>query len=102
MNFWERDSAGYGANTHETHSPTNAGAHNAYGAVETDWQSKIGEYMGKSQDEMMQELLQTADRMKGDGSLNAQSLDDFYSRVSGFLNEEQRARMRALIEMLKR
>ncbi|MBO4380968.1 MAG: hypothetical protein J5815_02300 [Clostridia bacterium] len=90
MHFWERGDNGY-----ETNSSQNV---NTQGG----WQDKINEYADKSQDELMQELLTTATRMRGDGTLKPADLDAFYSRVSGFLNEEQRARMRALIDMLKR
>ena len=79
MNFWERNDA-----------PSD------------NWQDKLGEYANKSQDELMGELLATANRMKGAGTLTARELDDFYGRVEGFLNDEQKARMRSLIEMLKR
>ena len=43
----------------------------------------------------------TANRMRADGNLSSNDLENFYNRVSAFLNEEQRERMRALIEMLK-
>lgn len=90
MHFWERGDNGYEASIKQN---TDA---------QTNWQDKINEYAGKSQDELMHELLSTATRMRGDGSLKSADLDAFYSRVSGFLNEEQKARMRALIDMLKR
>ena len=91
MNFWERN-----GNEYDSYNGKD------FNAEKTDWQSKIGEYASKTQDEMMQELLSTANRMKSDGTLNAQTLDDFYMRVSVFLNDEQKHRMRALIEMLKK
>ncbi|MBR4800163.1 MAG: hypothetical protein IK048_00580 [Clostridia bacterium] len=93
MNFWERNGDGYNEYDNQNANRT---------VNERDWRERIGEYAGRSQDELMQELLSTASRMKGEGTLTARDLDDFYSRVSVFLNDEQRARMRALIETLKR
>ena len=97
MNFWERDDNAY--RQPPKYQSQYGGNENAQG-TET-LQDKINEYAGKSQDELMSELLSTANRMKGAGTLTARELDEFYDKVSGFLNEEQRARMRSLIEMLK-
>lgn len=97
MNFWERGENAYAnnqANQTSYKSEDNAGG-------QADLRDKINEYAVKSQDELMQELLATANRMKGAGTLTARELDDFYNRVAGFLDEEQKARMRALIQMLK-
>lgn len=92
MNFWERN-----GNEYDAYKKTEN--QNASG---TNWQDKIDEYASKSQDELMGELLANASRMKADGTLTPQDLDNFYNRVSAFLNDEQRERMRTLIEMLKR
>ena len=109
MNFWERDEnayknysqkqndKGYGAQTQYFNNSDTA--QNRYNAE--NMQAKINEYAGKSQSELMQELLSTANRMKGEGTLNSKDLDDFYSRASVFLNDEQKERMRTLIDMLK-
>ena len=92
MNFWERTNGGDG------YGKSNDSAVSG----QANWQDKIDEYASKSQDELMRELLSSGARMKADGTLTAQDLDNFYSRVEAFLNDEQRQRMRALIEMLKR
>ena len=88
MNFWEKN---YESDKNNARTQ----------GIQDDLQEKISEYASKSQDELMRELLLTANRMRADGNLSSNDLENFYNRVSAFLNEEQRERMRALIEMLK-
>lgn len=122
MNFWERDENTYknynsnsqraqnASNNRETRANSHFENQNLNDAVGTQsfadssefWQQKVGEYAGKSQHELMQELLSTSSRMKQNGELSGADLDNFYSKVQGFLNEEQRQRMKSLIETLKR
>ena len=99
MNFWERSGDEYSAYGKRPTSNANDGGQ---AGSQDDLQSKINEFAGKSQEELMSELFASANRMKGEGRLTAADLDGFYAKVSGFLNEEQKARMRSLIEALKR
>ncbi|MBQ9276726.1 MAG: hypothetical protein IJ226_03935 [Clostridia bacterium] len=122
MNFWERDEntyKNYNSNSQSAYNASNKRENHAYfqnedtnsnATVDTQsfadssefWQQKVGEYAGKSQQELMQELMSTSARMKQNGELTSADLDNFYSKVQGFLNEEQRQRMKSLIETLKR
>ena len=100
MNFWERDDNFYKFNEKQnTNGFRNA---DTCGVGEDDVRDKINEYASKSQDELMSELLTTATRMKGEGTWTSVDLENFFERVSVFLNSEQRERMRELINMLKR
>lgn len=99
MNFWERNGDEYSAYGSRPTAGANSGGQRG---VQDDLQSKINEFAGKSQEELMSELFASANLLKGEGRLTARDLDEFYGKVSGFLNEEQKARMRSLIEALKR
>lgn len=61
---------------------------------------KINSYKNKSEDELTQELLATAAKLKGDGKLSKKDVDEFYEKAKGFLNEEQLAKLQSLIKML--
>ncbi len=121
MNFWERDEntyKNYNSNSQRAQNVSRGQEDKSYFQNEmrdsnetvgtqnfTDnsefWRQKVGEFAGKSQQELMQELLSTSSRMKQSGELSGADLDDFYNKVQGFLNEEQRQRMKSLIETLK-
>ena len=87
MNFWEsgngETSYGYG------------------GRGQDDFQRKFEEYSAKSEDQLMQELLTTVNRLKAEGKFDVSSLENLYATASPFLGEEQRRRMRGIIDMLK-
>lgn len=59
-------------------------------------------YGGKSEEELMRELEQSADKMKREGKFDPVALENAYDMLSPYLNEEQRARMRSIIDMLIR
>lgn len=65
-----------------------------------EFEKKFEQYKGKSQDELMSELMQVAGKMRADGTFDKQALENFYNSAQGFLNAEQRQRMRSLIDML--
>lgn len=122
MNFWERDEntyKNYNSNSQRAQNVSRGQEDKSYFQNEMRdsnetvgtqnfadnsefWRQKVGEYAGKSQQELMQELLSTSSRMKQSGELSSADLDDFYNKVQGFLNEEQKQRMKSLIETLKR
>ncbi|MDE6402075.1 MAG: hypothetical protein K2L54_05610 [Clostridiales bacterium] len=58
-------------------------------------------YAGKSESELMHELMQTVTAAKSDGSFSAQRLDEFVEFVSPSLDDESRARLSHLVSMIK-
>jgi hypothetical protein len=56
---------------------------------------------GKSEGELMNELVAAVARERGAGNLKNADLDDFAARTAAFLPPEQAARMRELIKGLK-
>lgn len=102
MNFWEnpgqrgdqppRD----GAQTYAGQG----GADRPLGAA--DIADRLGSFGNKSEEQLMSELIAAVNRMKSDGSFDPASLDRLYATAYPFLSESQRARMRGIIDMLKR
>lgn len=62
---------------------------------------KLNEYACKSEEQLLGELAEVARRMKNDGSFDPKALENLYNTSYPFLNDEQRRRMRALIDLLK-
>ncbi|HKL93866.1 MAG TPA: hypothetical protein VJZ69_01120 [Clostridia bacterium] len=69
-------------------------------ADNADIEEKINSYKGKSEDDLMKEMLSTASKLKGEGKLKASDVEEFYEKAKGFLNAEQLAKLRSLIKML--
>jgi hypothetical protein len=63
-------------------------------------QDAIGKYSNMSEGDLMQELFREGS--VSSGKISAQELDNFYNSASGYFSEEQRNKMRVLIEQLKR
>ena len=57
---------------------------------------------GKNEDELLQELLATAAKSKQDGSLNDESLKAFQKTVEPMLNDEQKAKLKDIMERIKK
>lgn len=91
MNFWDRDSYDNQNNTYS----------GCVGKSEAEVRDRIDEYLGKSEDQLMSELSATVARMKKEGSFDPAALENLYNTASPFLNDEQRRRMRSIIEMFK-
>ena len=49
----------------------------------------------------MNDLAATVARMKKEGTFDISALENLYDTASPFLNDEQRSRMRSIIDMLK-
>ena len=59
------------------------------------------QYAGKSQSELMEELMRTAALEKQKGTLTPAMLEQFYNSIGPMLTPEQRERMVALINQIK-
>ena len=65
------------------------------------FEDKFAEYSQKSEEELTARLMDVARRMKAQGTFDAQSLENLYNNAYPMLNDEQRRRMRSIIDMLK-
>lgn len=77
---------------------------NGCGASGMNCDNAMGAYarfQGKSEQELMGELTSLVSRMKADGSFDVESLEKLYATASPMLNDQQKTRMRAIIDMLK-
>lgn len=61
----------------------------------------IEKYSGMSEQELMEELLKTAERGREDGELDNKTLDDIRSKVAPLLTPEQASKLNDLVEGLK-
>ncbi|MDR1906181.1 MAG: hypothetical protein LBQ27_04605 [Clostridiales bacterium] len=68
---------------------------------EQEIKEKIKKFEGKSKSDIMSELVAAVEKGKRDGTLNAAELENFYNRAAPMLNEDQRKKMRDIIEKLK-
>ncbi len=111
MNFWENgnrgsDSRGAGTTSGAMggrYGTTNAGGDpRAYDRdINEDLARRLAGFEGKSEEQLMGELLSSVGRMKSEGSFDPAALDRLYATASQFLSQGQRERMRAIIDMLK-
>ena len=53
------------------------------------------------EEELTAQLLESAKRMKAQGSFDSQALENLYNTAYPMLNDAQRQRMRSIIDMLK-
>lgn len=66
----------------------------------TNPQDAINKFSQMSEGDLMQELFKEGS--VSSGKVSPQELDNFYNNASGYLNSEQLAKMKMLIEQLKR
>lgn len=66
-----------------------------------DFKSKLNDYTSKSESELMDELSKVAQKMREDGTFDADMLERLYITASPMLNQMQRERMRNIIDALK-
>lgn len=64
-------------------------------------QDTISKYEGKSEDEMLIELMKMVDKEKKEGSFNIDAISNFARTAAPMLNQEQREKMEAIIKQLK-
>lgn len=69
---------------------------------EEDIRKTAKTYEGKSDDEMLAEILKMANKGQRDGSFSEAKLDEFVRNVSPILNEKQRERLQKVLSMLRR
>lgn len=58
-------------------------------------------YEGKSEDELMGEILKQVAAGKSSGQLKNSDIEDFYKKVSPMLNREQRKKLDTIINKIK-
>jgi len=77
------------------------GRNGSAGCSEQDVRDKFNEYSSKSEQQLMSELSALVNKMKSDGSFDPQAIENLYNTAAPFLNEMQRERMRAIIDMIR-
>ncbi len=106
MNFWERYDQCNAQNGANRKNPQNNAENSKKDDVnatcsEQSVRDRMAQYEGKSEDQLMSELMSMAARMKNDGTFDAAAMENLFATASPFLNDEQRRRMRSIIDMLK-
>ncbi|MEG1791245.1 MAG: hypothetical protein RR033_00645 [Clostridia bacterium] len=61
----------------------------------------IDSHKGKSQEELMSEIIARAKKERSEGKLSNDDLDNFYQQVAPMLSKEQVARLKSIMKMLK-
>ncbi len=69
--------------------------------AQKSYEDKFAEFSQKSEEELTAQLLESARRMRADGTLDFAALENMYITLSPMLNDFQRERMRNIIDMLK-
>ena len=64
--------------------------------------AQMSQFEGKSEQELMSELMRSVEQGKQDGSFTPEAAEAFMKKVSPMLDDAQRARMRQLMGMLKK
>ena len=113
MNFWERDldlnnqtSQNRQSNNANTkHYTTNTQNISGQQQLKYGQNFNVLEHISRlgnmSEEDRLRELTKTASSMKQTGSFNPQDLERVYQTAGMFMNTEQLARLRTLIDMLK-
>ena len=60
------------------------------------------EYANKSDSDLLRDIMQAANNSKKDGRLSEDKLRQFVASVSPMLNDEQRARLNSVVEMINK
>ncbi|MDR1940456.1 MAG: hypothetical protein LBQ40_06690 [Clostridiales bacterium] len=68
---------------------------------ERELRERIKKYDGKSRDDIMSDLLLAVEKGKRDGTLSPADLESFYQRTAPMLNDEQKKRLREIINQIK-
>lgn len=63
------------------------------GDMAEDVKEKLKQYEGKSEEELMSDLLANVEAAKSEGTFSKEALEEFKSRVAPMLSEEQRRRL---------
>ena len=70
-------------------------------AVESDVERLIEEREGRSEDELMSELLSSVNKAKAEGRFNKSELENFKKTVLPFLSNEQTKRLEEILAVLE-
>ncbi|MDR3262793.1 MAG: hypothetical protein LBT30_00605 [Clostridiales bacterium] len=62
---------------------------------------RLKKYEGKSQEDVMTELMRAVEKGKADGTLSSLELENFYTKAAPMLTEEQKRKMREIIDKIK-
>ena len=68
----------------------------------SDIQKTVESYSGKSESELLQEIMGLADKGKKDGSLTEESIKNFEETMSPLLNEEQKAKLKTILDSIRK
>ena len=63
---------------------------------------KAREYAGKSDDELLSEILKNVRQGRESGTFSDAGLEQFRDRVAPMLNQEQRERLQSVIDLIKK
>lgn len=66
-----------------------------------DWEKLMGEYSGKSEDELMNELMSTIHEQTKNGSFNVASFLELCEMIDPMLSNSQREKLSKIIDALK-
>ena len=69
--------------------------------TENDIRKTAEAYSGKSDSELLGDIFRMASEQKANGSLNDEKLRAFANSVAPMLNEDQKARLNGVLDMLK-
>ncbi len=69
--------------------------------AEEDIKRQLKKYEGKSQDELMDELLKSVEEGKANGTFSKEALSQFKSKVAPMLDEAQRKRLDEITDKLE-
>ena len=61
----------------------------------------IKHFSGMNEQQLMSEMFRVAAGERDNGSLDAEKLEDFYKKASPMMSQQQRNKLRALINQLK-
>ena len=64
-------------------------------------EKSISQYQGMSEDDLQNQLKETVRQQKDAGQFDANALDAMYSQVSSMLNNQQKQKMRDIINKIK-
>lgn len=108
-NYGDDDGAGsgYGSGTERGREyrsgSTEAGVESrgVYGAGEADIAAKVARYSSMTRDELMNELMRSSAGLRAEGKLDIGRLEEFCRLAAPYLDAEQVARMREIIDLLR-
>ena len=63
--------------------------------------AKAQEYVGKSDEDLISDIVREAKKSKQNGSLSETQLNQFAESVAPMLNQEQRARLQSVLNIIK-